>query len=185
MISWHGQAWNDYLYWQKNDKKILRRINELAKCDALLTEEEYSAKTPDAQTGKIDITEKGRITAKFVSKLQSQMELFASDANWSVASLVYWLDRNIPHIDIPMEDTGIFLTSLVEALIEQRSIPFEKLKDGRVVVVEYKGGHLWNDETKEMKALGELWAKRSGGNCLFVMPTDKDYAAVQRVIASG
>jgi len=36
-----------------------------------------------------------------------------------------------------------------------------------------------------MKALGELWAKRSGGNCLFVMPTDKDYAAVQRVIASG
>ena len=60
-----------------------------------------------------------------------------------------------------------------------------KLKDGRVVVVEYKGGHLWNDETKEKKALGELWAKRSGGNCLFVMPTDKDYAAVQRVIASG
>ena len=31
MISWQGQAWNDYLYWQKNDKKILRRINELIK----------------------------------------------------------------------------------------------------------------------------------------------------------
>ncbi len=24
-------AWADYLYWQKNDKKILRRINELIK----------------------------------------------------------------------------------------------------------------------------------------------------------
>jgi len=24
-------SWNDYLYWQKNDKKILRRINELIK----------------------------------------------------------------------------------------------------------------------------------------------------------
>ena len=24
-------AWADYLYWQKNDKKILRRINELVK----------------------------------------------------------------------------------------------------------------------------------------------------------
>jgi type III restriction enzyme len=302
------------LFEQFEETHFLDHPWELAKCDALLTEEEYSAKRPDAQTGKIDITENGRITAKFVSNLHRQMELFASDANWSVASLVYWLDRNIPHIDIPLEDTGIFLTSLVKALIEQRSIPFEKLvldkyrlkkaaekkinqyrqgtrhkvyqsllfgekaevavtpdicfsyainprkyvyskayrgryefkkhyypeigdleaqgeefecaqfmdqldevefwvrnpvrrpghsfwlqtstdkfypdfvcklKDGRVVVVEYKGGHLWNDETKEKKALGELWAKRSGGSCLFVMPTDKDYAAVQRVIASG
>jgi len=24
-------AWEDYLYWQKNDKKILRRINDLIK----------------------------------------------------------------------------------------------------------------------------------------------------------
>lgn len=25
------QAWSDYLYWQQNDKKILKRINELIK----------------------------------------------------------------------------------------------------------------------------------------------------------
>lgn len=25
------ESWNDYLYWQKNDKKNLRRINELIK----------------------------------------------------------------------------------------------------------------------------------------------------------
>lgn len=25
------ESWDDYLYWQKNDKKILRRINELIK----------------------------------------------------------------------------------------------------------------------------------------------------------
>jgi len=59
-----------------------------------------------------------------------------------------------------------------------------KLKDGRVLVIEYKGGHLWNDETKEKKDLGELWAKRSGGACLFVMPTEKDYVAISKVIAS-
>ena len=28
-ISWHVDAWEDYLYWQKNDKKIFRKINEL------------------------------------------------------------------------------------------------------------------------------------------------------------
>jgi len=28
-ISWHKNAWEDYLYWQQTDKKILKRINEL------------------------------------------------------------------------------------------------------------------------------------------------------------
>lgn len=31
MINWHSQAWEDYLYWQKEDKRILRRINSLIK----------------------------------------------------------------------------------------------------------------------------------------------------------
>jgi len=26
-----GSAWEDYLYWQKNDKKILKRVNNLIK----------------------------------------------------------------------------------------------------------------------------------------------------------
>ena len=285
---------------------------ELVKCDALLTEAEYPANRPDAQSGAIDITESGKVSATFVSRLQSQMTLFTSDAGWSVANLVYWLDRNIPHIDIAPEDSGIFLTRLVQALIEQRGLTLDqlvldkyrlkktaekkidlhrqqarhkeyqsllfgeepavtvapercfsfaadprryvyskayrghytfkhhyypeigdleaqgeefecaqyidkmeerefwvrnpvrrpghsfwlqtstdkfypdfvcKLKDGRVLVVEYKGSHLWNDESKEKKALGELWAERSDGKCLFVMPTDKDYEAIGRVVA--
>jgi toxin YoeB len=31
MIVWTETAWDEYLYWQKNDRKILRRINELIK----------------------------------------------------------------------------------------------------------------------------------------------------------
>jgi len=30
-LSWDTDAWDDYLYWQKTDKQILRRINELIK----------------------------------------------------------------------------------------------------------------------------------------------------------
>jgi len=30
-ISWHKNAWEDYLYWQQTDKKILKKINELIK----------------------------------------------------------------------------------------------------------------------------------------------------------
>lgn len=31
IISWAGNAWEDYLYWQRTDKKILNRINTLIK----------------------------------------------------------------------------------------------------------------------------------------------------------
>lgn len=30
-LIWHVEAWEDYLYWQKNDKAILKRINALIK----------------------------------------------------------------------------------------------------------------------------------------------------------
>jgi len=240
--------------------------------------------------------------------------MFSSDSNWSIASLVHWLDRSVPHIDISLENTGIFLTSLVQALIEQRNIPLEKLvldkyrlkkavekkinlyrhqtqytvyqsllfgdeatiavspdiyftyatdprkyvysspyrggyefdkhyypeigdldaqgeelecakfidqldevdfwvrnpvrrpghffwlqtstdkfypdfvcklKDGRTLVVEYKGAIYIGQDSTEKEALGELWAERSEGACLFVMPKDKDYDHISRVIASG
>jgi toxin YoeB len=31
MLIWHNAAWEDYLYWQKQDKKTLKRINSLVK----------------------------------------------------------------------------------------------------------------------------------------------------------
>lgn len=291
---------------------FLDRPWELAKCDALLTGEEYSAVRTEGKTGEIDITDKGTIAAKFISGVHKrQLELFAGNENWTVAALAHWLDRNIPHPDIDPDETGIFLTNLVLALMKQRDMSLDqlvldkyrlrkvaerkinqhrqaarntayqallfgqkaqvkvspdicfsfaedprhyaysgvykgryefrkhyypeigdlegkgeefecaqfidgldeidfwvrnparrpgrsfwfqtstdkfypdfvcKLKDGRTMVVEYKGGHLLNQDTKEKQALGELWAARSDGRCLFVMPTNKDYAAVQRVI---
>ena len=30
-LAWSSRAWNDYLYWQKSDKKKLKRINTLIK----------------------------------------------------------------------------------------------------------------------------------------------------------
>lgn len=34
LLVWHAKGWDDYLYWQENDRKILVRINELLR-DAL------------------------------------------------------------------------------------------------------------------------------------------------------
>ena len=30
-LKWDGDAWNDYLYWQTQDKKTLKRINSILK----------------------------------------------------------------------------------------------------------------------------------------------------------
>lgn len=30
-LSWADQAWEDYLFWQKSDAKILKRVNQLIK----------------------------------------------------------------------------------------------------------------------------------------------------------
>jgi type III restriction enzyme len=58
------------------------------------------------------------------------------------------------------------------------------LQDGRYLVVEYKGEHLWsNDDSKEKRAVGELWAARSNGQCVFVMPNGKNWGAIQRLVA--
>ncbi|HEU4992641.1 MAG TPA: DEAD/DEAH box helicase family protein [Luteimonas sp.] len=45
-----------------------------------------------------------------------------------------------------------------------------KLRDGRLLVVEYKGGDRFTAEQEEEKRLvGELWARRSGGRGLYLM----------------
>jgi type III restriction enzyme len=53
-----------------------------------------------------------------------------------------------------------------------------ELQDGRILVVEYKGdAYVTNDDSKEKKALGELWASKSGGKGLFLMAEKRDPAS--------
>ena len=59
-----------------------------------------------------------------------------------------------------------------------------KLKDGRFLVVEYKGADRWsNDDSKEKRNLGNLWAERSDGLCLFAMPKGKDFKMISSLVA--
>jgi type III restriction enzyme len=54
-----------------------------------------------------------------------------------------------------------------------------QLTDGRVLVVEYKGKHLYDGiDAEEKRAVGAVWAARSNGRCLFVMPTDGEFAGI-------
>ena len=55
------------------------------------------------------------------------------------------------------------------------------LKDGRILVVEYKGKYLYESE-KSKKHIGHAWAEASQGKCLFCMPTERDYNLIQQTI---
>ncbi|OPZ86342.1 MAG: Type III restriction enzyme, res subunit [bacterium ADurb.Bin429] len=60
-----------------------------------------------------------------------------------------------------------------------------KLTDGRILVVEYKGADRYTQaDAEEKRAIGAVWAARSGGRCLFIMPTDRNFIAIDQLIAS-
>jgi type III restriction enzyme len=56
-----------------------------------------------------------------------------------------------------------------------------RLKDGRILVVEYKGALNKEDDTREKEFIGQVWADAST-HCIFVMCKDKDYQAIDRAI---
>jgi len=59
-----------------------------------------------------------------------------------------------------------------------------ELENGQFLVVEYKGEHLWsNDDSKEKRAVGELWADRSGGRGIFVMPKGRQFTNITDAIS--
>lgn len=52
-----------------------------------------------------------------------------------------------------------------------------KLKDGRVMAIEYKGKpYITNDDSKEKNCVGELWESKSKGKALYLMAVKTDSA---------
>jgi len=39
-----------------------------------------------------------------------------------------------------------------------------------------------NIDSEEKRAVGAVWASRSGGKCLFEMPTDGDFSALTKLL---
>jgi len=49
-----------------------------------------------------------------------------------------------------------------------------QLHDGRILVVEYKGAHLDNEDTREKELVGQAWAWAKASGNLFLMMWKKD-----------
>ncbi|MEG4839338.1 type II toxin-antitoxin system YoeB family toxin [Microcoleus sp. B9-D4] len=51
-LAWTDEAWGDYLYWQRQDKKTLKRINKLIEATIRLPfEGARKARTTEGESG--------------------------------------------------------------------------------------------------------------------------------------
>jgi type III restriction enzyme len=60
------------------------------------------------------------------------------------------------------------------------------LNDDRILVIEYKGEpYATNDDSKEKRLIGDLWAERSGGKGLFLMVEKGQFSRIDHAIAGA
>ena len=71
--------------------------------------------------------------------------------------------RNEASFSLPLANNNFYPDFIVE------------LNNGRLLVIEYKGEpYKTNDDSAEKRLVGDLWASKSNGRCLFLMAVDKD-----------
>lgn len=100
----------------------------LTQRDTLLTEEEFPAAGQKGQQARIFISDQTeQLKVEFLQTLHRQMTLLARDKGWTIAELVYWLDRVIPHRDISPDQSGAFINKVIHDLINKRGFTLDEL----------------------------------------------------------
>jgi len=99
----------------------------LTKCNHKLIETEYSGKREYGSLGEIGVDGKGQLSVEFLDKLANDVLLFDNDTNWTDTELTIWLDKNIPHDDIPKNETFPFILNGIQYLINKRGLKIEFL----------------------------------------------------------
>ena len=93
----------------------------------------------------------------------------------AMEEVVYWI-RNVeskPHSFWLQLPNGKFYPDFVV-----------RLKDGRTLIVEYKGEHLVTaDDAQAKDLIGRIWAEKSNGTCLFIMVSECNFQSIDNHIS--
>ena len=71
--------------------------------------------------------ETGGDQTRYITDLHEQLSLLEMRGPQTAAELSLWLDRQILHPDIPINDSRLYLMKMVQALIEKRGATLEQL----------------------------------------------------------
>ena len=98
----------------------------LAHEQATLSEVEFPLQTK-SEAIEIDVTERGRLSTRFLSEMQQQIALLMPEDIVTPAQLAVWLDRHIDHPDISQTQSQLFLLNLVNCLVDKRGLDLRRL----------------------------------------------------------
>jgi type III restriction enzyme len=104
---------------------------ELAKCDPALSEEEFPSAHPTGIGIEIYLSDKEKLRQRFIGNLHAQLSLLDRTTGWTANELALWLDRNIPHRDVPQSQSSLFLRRMIDLLVEERSFTTDQLVHDR------------------------------------------------------
>ena len=114
-LVWQTNAWEDYLYWQEHDKKILRRINELIK-ESLRNPFKGIGK-PEPLKGNLAGCRSRRITDehRLVYALKINGCIFFNVVFTMINALIneYFHDQPTSFTSVPIPSMEIFISSLL------------------------------------------------------------------------
>ena len=104
---------------QFDDSFFEETFLDLVKQDPYLSEEEFPKDAPTGISAIIDISDQtGKVSSDFITDLHAQVFLLASDQKVTKEVLARWLDENIPHKDVPQQESSTFFLGMVERLLE-------------------------------------------------------------------
>lgn len=98
----------------------------LADCDATLGPNEFTPRRIGG-AGDIAVTENGLKVAYLEQVQAEQLALLEYERAFTKERLVNWLDRNIPHPDVAQEHSLVFLSRMVDLLLDERNMTLETL----------------------------------------------------------
>jgi type III restriction enzyme len=108
---------------------LLEHPWRLGQKDASLSPTYDPLKRPTGRAGLVDVSETNRITTglmdeavDFVATLHQQVMELGGSGDWTIESLIGWLDRRIDHADIPAGESAVFLRKAIQGLMANYGI---------------------------------------------------------------
>jgi type III restriction enzyme len=110
---------------------LLEHPWKLSAKDASLSQNYNPLIRPAGKAGLVDVGAKGEVKTSvlqetsdtdFVATLHQQVLQLANAGDWSLESLVVWLDRHIDHQDIPAGESAEFLRKVIRGLMAKYAV---------------------------------------------------------------
>jgi len=110
-----------------DDEVLLPADWNLAICNKSLSENEFPVKVDSGTKGLIDIDSNGNAYTYNASTIQEELNSLIISSTMDKIGLIEWLVKECRHQSIPYAQIIVFISSLIDQLIESRTLHIEHL----------------------------------------------------------